>query len=230
MLWGARKPLISSEDMRDFHQMIVDNRREVIGRETIGLDKYLIIDISTRDRYFSFDPIGKFDSFSFGDLHTDHIFFAVVNFLQSLITSHVTVETSERNDESRFFCFLLMCCEFFLSREAIIGITLIKQRLNIFLVDRESLRLNVGTVFATRVNTFVRMQTEEIKGIEERITSTFDFTSFIGILDTDEELSMIFLREEIAVEGSSQTSDMELSGRRGGKTGAGHTNQISNKK
>jgi len=102
-------------------------------------------------------------------------------------------------------------CELRLSRETIVCISRGEKFLNIFLIERKPLRLDVGTTFPSCTDTLVSMNPKKLKCIKESISGSFYLASLIGILDSDEELPVILFCPNIGKESGTKTSNMELS-------------------
>ena len=73
VFWSGAKPFISSDDMCDFHEMVIDDIREMVGGKSIRFKKDLIIDIGPWVGDLSFDGIGEYTLSREWDFKTDYI-------------------------------------------------------------------------------------------------------------------------------------------------------------
>ena len=150
--------LFSTNNMRNFHQRIVDYYSIIISRNAVRFydnkisdsvrvkndiaanhvaDKYLLISRHTK-------TYGWFASFSF----------VLFYLFRSKITAfaHITRHLPFGR-QSLTFCFQLFICAV-----TIVGLTFSQQLISIFFIQFKTLCLTIRTVFPTYINTFVPIQ------------------------------------------------------------------------
>jgi hypothetical protein len=110
--------------------------------------------------------------------------------------------------------------------EAVIRTPLFAEPLESWRIGIEALWLDIWTIWTSMSHTLIGYESEDIMSIEYSIDRSLDEPSTIGILYTYYIRSLIVVRPEIAVERSTQWSDMQVSSRWWSETGTdGHRDE-----
>ena len=89
----------------------------------------------------------------------------------------------------------------------------INQLIGILLIHRQSLRLYIRSEIPSDIRSFIMMQTDFLHGIVYDFDSAFHVTFLIGILDTQNKISVLMLGNQIFEQCCSQISDVHIPGR-----------------
>lgn len=90
----------------------------------------------------------------------------------------------------------------------------------VFFVDVVALALEVRAVVAADRGTFVPIETEPAEALVDDFIGFVRIAFGIGIFDPEDKGAAVFAGEEPVKKSGAGTSDMEVTGGRGGKTGA----------
>ena len=102
-----------------------------------------------------------------------------------------------------------------LCAEAVVGLTACHQLLGILSVNigSHTLRLYIGAAVAGLVRTLIRDQAGVCKRTVDEINRTLHQSSLVCILDPQQEIAALMLRNEISIKGCPQISHMHSSRR-----------------
>jgi hypothetical protein len=84
-------------------------------------------------------------------------------------------------------------------------------------VSLESLRLNIGCTWPTFHRAFVVIKPCPPENFDEIFQGTFDIATAVGVFDSQDECAAVLSRKKKIVEGSAESTDMEIAGRTWGK-------------
>ena len=202
----------TAHDIGDAHQMVVDDIGEVIGREAVAFEQNLLVErfVVDRDRSEHFVIEG---CLSFRDRLADDIGFAGSDAFLTLFRCQLFARIVIFEAVAFGFALFLQA---FLVAEAVMSAAAGDQLFGIFFVKTafDTLGLYIRTVCAADVRTLVMVQTAGFQRIVNNICCTFDKTSLVGILDTENIDTLgIFSCDKIGIQGSAQIADMHISGR-----------------
>jgi hypothetical protein len=81
-------------------------------------------------------------------------------------------------------------------------------------IERQTLRLAIGTIRSFTVRTFFPSDLQPLKIFEDMIDGGFGRSFYVGIFDPEDERPLMTFGKEIVKNGSSSVSNMEKPGRR----------------
>ena len=89
MEWGGRQPFLATDDMADLHQMVINDVRQMVGRQIVrGLVKHLVIEDIGVDDNLSADEIMHMHILIRLHLEADNVFLSLVNERLYLVSRH----------------------------------------------------------------------------------------------------------------------------------------------
>ena len=94
--------------------------------------------------------------------------------------------------------------------EATIGVAAGDELFGIFLVDRLALALHIGTESAALFGAFIGDDVRGGKALVDDLACAFDEAFLIRVLDAQDEVAALGLREEIAVKRRAQIADVHV--------------------
>ena len=98
--------------------------------------------------------------------------------------------------------------------KSIVGLAGIEQHLHIFLIDVAALRLTIGTMVATKGDTFVKLDAEPLERLEDVLLGTRYKTLAVGVLNTEQELAAVLTSKKIIIQTGADTADVKRARRR----------------
>ena len=108
--------------------------------------------------------------------------------------------------------------QLFLGAEAAIGAALFDQLPSVLGVEVAALSLDIRTIFAADVRTFIIGQPGLAHGLINQIDCAGNFALLVGILNAEDELAAVLFGEQVGIQGSAQTAEMQISRRAGRKS------------
>lgn len=199
---------LTSNDMRDLHQMIINNVGKVVGRETIILDDNLVIHNLIFKLHFPVHQIFEL-SLSFRHAHSDHKWLTVGLLLLDLLCAEVLQAKSIIHSFGVFLATDLHShlCKALRSTKTWVGIailylhnkkcemdprvTYLHQLLSELCIDFESLRLivwAVGTLWVTLITEWARtlcpFETCPLHHLDDVFNGAVHLTITISVLDS----------------------------------------------
>ena len=216
-----------------FHEVVVDDVGQVVGRQAVGLEQDGVSDLGvghgdvaaddigddrrTLQRGLEADGKGRPGRFAGGKLVRGQIAAAPVIAL---------IATSGFLGGATLFQLVGRA-------EAFVGVVVVQQPLRPLAVEVGALALDVGTMGAADAGAFVPVETHPAQGVDEGLRRALDGAFLVGVLDAQDELAAVFAGEHPVIEGGARPADMEVAGGAGCESYAyGHKGnpQISQKK
>ena len=145
MLRCRRQPLLTSDDMRHPHQVVINNVGKVVRRIAIRLHQYLVVDGIVVEFDFSVDEIPKLSD-TFWNEHPDYVWLAVANPILNLLLA-------ESMTQPVILCLRVLMppllrahlFQSFGGAKAVVGVAGGQQEVDELVVNRQSLGLFVGS-------------------------------------------------------------------------------------
>ena len=220
----AGQPLFATDDVGDAHQMVVDDVRQMVGRQVVStLVEHLVIEDGAIEGHATTDHIVDLYLYVGRDEEANDILRTACDESVDLLTwqderiAHRGAGRSVVLEVRYRFTLLLQ----FLGRvEGDISLTRIEELLDVLAVDITALALTIGAAVPTIAHAFVEADTEPLEGLDDISLRPRDEALAICILDTQQELTAVSLREEIVIESCADTADMQRSRRTGSKANA----------
>jgi hypothetical protein len=215
VLRRRRDPLLGAADVRDLHQVIVDDVREVIGRHAVGLEQHLIVGLAGVAGDVPAQLIPERD-------------LALGRHLQAhdarlprggAIARLGGIDRAARAvvaDEVALLGLLLQphLREPILGAEAAVGLALVEQDVDVLLIDGLALGLAVRPERATYIGALVPRQPGPAQRIEDHLFGVGAGARLIGVLDPEHELAALLLREHEVEQRDVGSSDVGVPRRR----------------
>ncbi len=191
MLGRARDPLFAAKDVRDLHQMVVDDVCEVVGRHPVRLDQHLHVDagVLELDR-----PPAKilYDARSLA--RNDHAHdvrlargFPARDLLRRIGAAQAVVArrlVGGALGDAHLIQTLRRA-------EAFKGVTRRKQLLDVLAINRGALALTIRAVRAADVRAFIPIEPAPAQRLQDRPLALAGAARSIGILDAQDELAAV---------------------------------------
>ena len=213
MQGGRRQPLLTTNHMGNFHQMVIHNICQMIGRQLVGtLIKHLIVENIALHAHVATNQVIHHHLLSSLDLKAHHILLTIGNQLLHLLLrqcQRVTHHTTGMTIVLEILYLLTLSLQFLRGIKGDIGFTSIQQLLHILLVDVTALTLAVGTLVTTETHTFVKPNPQPLERLDNIFLSARHETVRIGILYSEDQVATMLLGKQIIIQGSAHTADMQ---------------------
>ena len=220
----AGQPLFATDDVGDAHQMVVDDVRQMIGRQVVSaLVEHLIIEDGAIEGHATTDHIVDLDLYIRCNEEADDILRTTSDEGINLLTwqdERIAHRGAGRSVVLEIRYRLTLLLQFLGRVEGDISLARIEELLDILAVDIAALALTIGAAVPTIAHAFVEADTEPLEGLDDISLRPWDEALAICILDTQKELTAVSLREEIVIESCADTADMQRSRRAGSKANA----------
>ena len=213
VLRAGAQILVAANDMGDAHQMIIDDIGEIIGRIAIGLDEHHVIELGVIDRDVSVELVVEGRRALGRVVLTDDI---------RHTGGEVCFDLLLREGEAMLIIVHdllsvhggLQGLETLLRAEAVVCFALIDELLRILHIDAlcTTLGLHVRTAVARLIRGLIRDQAGIREGFIDKLDGSLDETLLVGILDTEEEITALMLRDEVGVQCGTKVTYMHSSG------------------
>ena len=220
------QPLLATDDVGNLHQMVVYDIGEVVCRELVGtLIEHLVVkglgiyDDVTADDVIHLDILGLWH------LEADYPLVATLDTRLDL-----SLREGERGLERIAHCrivseslasslsLLAESIERLGGVERIVGVAALDKLLSVFEINLLALALAVWGVWSTLLDALVGYDAAPFEALDDVGFGAWYETLAIGVLDAEDEIAAMLASEEIIVEGSAHTTDVESAGGAGGET------------
>ena len=227
----GRKPLFSTDDFRDFHQVVVHDVRQVVCRKFVSsFPEHLVVECRCVYLHMSTDKVVHLHDPVFRHLEADG---PVCTGLQKLLPflfrhrkrvaeAHSGGLTVDECLSCRFH-FSTFCSKLFGSIECIICEAVSDELFCILAVYRLSLALPVWCMWmalrcgfhyiAFGIHSFVRNDSAPSECFDYILLRSRYESLRVSVFDSDYEVSSVLLGKEVVIEGCSYSSHMERASR-----------------
>ena len=161
---SRRQPLLTTDDMRDLHQMVINDIGKVIGGQLVGtLIQHLIVNDITLHTHLTTDEVVDQNLLSRLYLEANHILLAISNpllhllFRQGQRVTHLLTGMAVVLEILHFRTFRL---QFRRSIEGNICLTSVQQLLDIFLVNVTTLTLTIWSFVSSEGHSLIKLDTQ----------------------------------------------------------------------
>ena len=213
MLRRRGQPLFAADDRIDGHQVIVDNDRQLVGREAIGLEEDLILDRVQRPLDVAVDEVVDRDRAFLRDLQPDHVVRLALRPLSRFRRRNVPAVAVIPGDLAASPLGRAHLLEPLFAAEAVVRGAAVDELLGPFLIERQALGLDIRSVRSTLARALVPAHPEPVQTVVDAVDRAGDQALLIGVLDPEDERALALAGEEIVVQGGPNAPDMERAGR-----------------
>ena len=216
------QPLLTTDNVRDLHQMVVDNVSQMVGRQLIcTLIEHLIIKNVRLHTHLATNQVVDQYLLACLNLKAYHILLTIGNQLihfllrQCQRIAHLVASVAVVLE---ILDFLTLGLQLFRGIESNVSLVGIEQLLHIFLIDIATLALTVRTLIATKRDTLIKLDTQPLKRLNDILLCTRHETIGVSILNAEYQIAAMLLGKQIIVQGGTHTTDMQSSRRTRCKT------------
>ena len=212
MEWGRGQPLLATDDMGDFHQVVVDDVGQVIGRQLVGtLVEHLVIEDVALHTHLTANQVVDQYLLSGFNLETDYVLMAGSHQLFHFLLwkgQRVTHLTTGVGVVLEILDFGTLGFQLLGGVEGDVSLVGIQQLLNIFLIDVAALTLTVGTFVTSEGYTLVELDAQPLERLDDIFLGTGYETIGVGVLDTEHQIAAVLLGKQIIIQGGTYTANM----------------------
>ena len=205
VLGRGREVLDPADYVADAHKMIVDNVGEVIRRHTVRLYKDVVFEFLVLDRDIAENHIVIGRRTGFGNILTDNVRLARGYAAFDLLAG------------KRQTVFVVLCRavlvhfrKAFFGAETIVRVALLDELPRVFKVNILSFGLNIRTVLAAHVRTFVPDKSRLAHGGIDNFHRAVHVAFEVGVLDAKNKLAAVLFRVKVRVKRGSEPADVQI--------------------
>ena len=208
-----RQPLLAADDVRHLHQVVVDDVGQMVGRQLVGaLPQHLIVEDRAVDADVAANYVVDVHILARLDEEADDVGVplgdeAVGIFLAEC--QRVAHLVARRGVVLEVLHLLALGGQFLGRIEGDVGASGVEELADIFLIDFLALALAVRAVVAAEADAFVELNAEPAERLQDIFLGTGHEACGVGVLDAEDELAAVLAGEEIVVESSADTTDVE---------------------
>ena len=216
-----RKILVSSDYMCDSHKVVVYNVCKIVSRVSVGFDQDQILHLLVIYSDITIDNIMESGGSFCRHVETDNMRFACIktllHFFFGQVQTSLVIDGNFLTCNNTFHGF-----QFFRSAEAIISISLLDKLFCIFQIKAGclSLTLYIWSDTTVLVRSFIMNKSGVFHGTVDDIDCTFHITLLVGILNTEDKISVLVFCNKICIECCTKIADVHSSCRARCKSGS----------
>ena len=215
-----RQPLLAADDVRDLHQVVVDDVGKVVGGQRVGrFVEHLVVQRRGVDLHVSADQVVHRDRFVFGHPEADHPLVAAFD-----ACLHLVGRQRQRRGQlfahgiivgERFAALLGFAAQgvqLFGRVERIVRPPGFDQLQGVFEVDFTPFALAVGGVRPSDAHAFVDLDAAPFERFQNVILRSGDEPLRIGVLDAQDHRSLVPAGEQVVVQCRTDAADVQRPG------------------
>ena len=204
---SAGEPLLGAEHVGYLHQVVVHHVGQVVGRETVGLYNYEIVQDIGLKGYLSPDLVVKADPYVGRNPEPDYGHIRITPG-PGLIFGQVP--TSFVVFGRQLFAGLLLPHLIQPGRGAVavVGIALAQQFFGVLMVDVQPLRLEIGAKLTPDLRALVPVKLKPAKALQDRLGGPVHSAALVGVLYADNETAAVMPGEKPVEQGGAYVAHM----------------------
>ena len=218
------QPLFATDDVRDAHQMVVDDVGQMVGRQIVcALVKHLVIKDGAIEGHSSTDHIIDLHLYIGRDEEANDILCTASDERIDLLAredqgiAHRGTRGSIVLEVRHSLALLLQLLR---RIEGDISLARIKELLDVLTVDVTPLTLSIRAAVTAVVHSFVKANTEPLESFDDVGFCPWDEALAVGVFDTQQEFSPVRLSKKVIIESGADATYMQGSRRTGSKANA----------
>lgn len=212
VLRNGGEPFLAACDMRDLHQMVVDDVRHVIGRHAVGLEQHLHVDGFPRYLHVAIDAVAELAGTLGGYLHTHDMRLAGGYPRSYFLGREAEAETVIFRRLAGGPLRLAHLLQPLRRAEAAEAVAVCHDLFDIGLIDVLAVALAIGAAGAANIGTFRPFQPAPFQCVEHFLLEFGRRARRIRVLDAQNKFAAVLLGEEIVEERDISGADMRLAG------------------
>ena len=213
VLGRGGKILVASYNVGYAHKVIVNNVCEIVGRHTVGLDKYLVLKLCAVNGYVAVKLVVECDLTLRGHLLPDNVRRACIKLCLHLLFGEVAAMSVVAVCLALRLKLRLQAVEPFLVAEAVIRLALFDKLQRILFEHTHSFRLDIRTYGTADIRSLVPVKTYVLERFIDDLCCALNISSLVGIFDTQNEISALLFCDKVRKQRSTQVSDVHISRR-----------------
>ena len=198
-----RQPLLATDDVRNLHQVVVDDIGQVVCRQLVGtLVEHLVVADVALDTHLATDEVVDQNLLAGLHLEAHHILLSLgyeavyLFFGQCQRVAHLAAGVAVILEILDFGTLLLQLLR---RVEGDVCLAGIQQLLHIFLIDVAALALTVGTLVATKRHTLVKLNAQPLETLDDIFLCTRHKARRIGVLNAEYQVAAMLTGKQIVI-------------------------------
>ena len=200
------QPFLATDDMADFHQMVIDDVGQVVGRHTVALEQDLVVQGVGLHFHLAANQVVHDDFAVFRNHETHRVRRAVGHQFFDFFFTHcqAVAQVFARLaivDESLLvgFGLLAVLVEFLGGVEGDVGAAFGQEFVAVLLVKVFAVALLVGAVFAAHIVAFVELDAAPIQGLHDVFLGSWHEARLVGVLNAENHFSAVLFGKQVVI-------------------------------
>ena len=215
VLGGGGQILAAADDVGNAHQVVIHHVGEVVGGHAVGLNQNLVVQFLDVDLDMAVDHIVETGHAGFGDLLADDVRLTGGQLGVDLLLSQVAAVAVVVGHLTGGALGLVHLVQAVLGAEAVVSLAFLDELLGILFEHAHALALHIGADGAADVGAFVPGQAGGAQRAIDDVGSALDQAALVGILDTQNERTIVMACLQVSVQCGAQVADVHIArGRR----------------
>ena len=211
--WGGGQPLFAADDVRNFHQMVVDDVSQMVRGQFVGtLVEHFVVENVALHAHLATNHVVHQHLAARLNLEAHHVLLAVVDEASHLVggqRQRVAHHLARLGVVLEVLNLLALLLQFFGRVEGYVGLAFLQQLVDVLLVDGTSLALPVGTVVATKADTLVELDAQPLERLDDILLGSRHEAVGVGVFDTENKVALVLAGEEIVIQGGAHAANMQ---------------------
>ena len=203
MKWWAWQPLLTSDDVRYLHQVVIDNICKMICRKLIcTFVQNLVIKDVTFYTYISANHVVNMNFLSWFYKKSYYILSTIVNECLNFILGHrkgIAHEHTRMAVILEILNLITLCFQFLWSIEGNICLACVKKHFDIFLVYVTPLALPVRTFLSANTHTLIELYSKPFKWLYDIFLCSGHKAVWVCILNSEDKITTVLTCKQIVV-------------------------------
>ena len=210
---GRGQPLFAADDVRDEHQVVVDDVGQVVGGQVVGrLVEHLVVENRRVDGHLAADEVIDYHVFARFNLEPHHVLGAVGNEPVDLFFAHrerVAHLHAGRGVVLEVGYFVTFGIELGRSVESDVGFAGFEQLVYVFAIDLFAFRLAIRAVVAAVAHPFVEVDAQPFEGFDDVGLGSRYEPLGVGIFDAENHVAVVLLGKQIVIESGTDSANVQ---------------------
>jgi hypothetical protein len=220
VLGQRRDPLLGADDVGDAHEVVVHHVGQVVGRETVGFQQHLVVDLAPVEGDGPAEFVGDGDVASVRHGQADHVLLTGGPSGRSLLGRDAAAQTVVAELELLGLLVRAELLEALAGAEARVGVAGGHQLLDMLAVDLRPLALAIRPLGTALVGALVPLQAQPSQGLVDHLLGLDVGPLAVCVLDAQHEAAAVLLGQGVVEQGHVGGADVRIARGAGRDAGA----------
>ena len=208
-----RQPLFATDDVRNFHQMVVDDVCQMICGQLVGtLVEHLVIEDVALHAHLATNHVVYENLATRINLETHHILLAIVDECCHLVGRHgerVAHHATRASIVLEVLNLSALLLQFLRSVEGDVCLAGFEQLVDILLIDGATFALAIRPVLAAKRHALVELDVQPLERFKDVLLGSRHETVRVGVLNSENKIALMLTGKQVIIQCGANAANVQ---------------------